>query len=195
MTIEETKIAIVYHSGYGHTEVVAQEVERGAREAGAETSLIKISPEGKIEDADWNVLDAANAIIFGSPTYMGMVSGPFKMFADVSSKRWFTMAWKDKLSGGFTSSHSLSGDKLSTLQYLSVLAAQHGMIWISTGIAPADGEGHTRNPDKINRLGSALGVMAQTENAPPAESPPQGDKDFAAAYGQRIAGLAARFNG
>lgn len=188
-----SKIAVVYHSGYGHTEVVAQEIARGAQDGGAEATLVKISPEGKIEDNDWAALDAADGIVFGAPTYMGTVSGPFKMFADATSKRWFTMAWKDKVAGGFTSSHSLSGDKLSTLQYLTVLAAQHGMIWVSTGVMPADGDGHTRHPDKINRLGSALGVMAQTENVAPSESPPQGDRDFAVGYGKRIAELTQRF--
>ncbi len=188
------KIAVVYHSGYGHTEVIAQEVGRGAKEAGVETSLIKISPEGKIEDAEWQTLETADAIIFGAPTYMGMVSGPFKMFADASSKPWFQQKWKDKLAGGFTTSGSLSGDKLATLQYLSVLAAQHGMLWVSTGIMGAHGENHQRQPEQINRLGSWLGVMSQTDQKPPAESPPQGDKDFAAAYGKRVAELAARFN-
>ena len=52
-------------------------------------------------------LDAADAIIFGSPTYMGMASWQFKKFADATSKRWFTSAWKDKVAGGFTISATL----------------------------------------------------------------------------------------
>ena len=187
------KIAVVYHSGYGHTEVVAQEVHRGAAESGAEAALVKIAPDGAVNEAGWAALDAADAIVFGAPTYMGTVSGPFKMFADATSKRWFKMDWRDKLAGGFTSSHSLSGDKLSTLQYLSVLAAQHGMVWISTGVMPADGDSHTRSPEKVNRLGSSLGVMAQTENVAPSESPPSGDKQFAYGYGQRMAEAVKRW--
>ena len=34
------RIAIVYHSGYGHTKKLAQAVEAGASEAGAQVTLL-----------------------------------------------------------------------------------------------------------------------------------------------------------
>ncbi|NDD25154.1 MAG: flavodoxin family protein, partial [Betaproteobacteria bacterium] len=113
------KTVVIYHSGYGHTQRVAQFVAQGANAA-----LIAIDADGNITDADWETLDAADAIIFGSPTYMGMASWQFKKFADATSKRWFTSAWKDKVAGGFTISASPSGDKLSTIQYFITLAMQ-----------------------------------------------------------------------
>jgi len=185
--------AIVYHSGYGHTEVLAKAVERGAAKVG-ETALIKISPEGKIEDAQWDILNKADAIIFGAPTYMGSASGPFKMFADASSKSWFQGLWKDKVGGGFTNSHSLSGDKLATLQQFSILAAQHGMIWVSTGVPGAQQKDtpHQRDENDLNRLGSFLGVMAQAENAGPDITPPAGDLKTGEHYGERIATFAKK---
>jgi len=188
-----SKVAVIYHSGYGHTEILARQIERGAKEAGAETSLIKIAGDGAITDADWAALDAADAIVFGSPTYMAGVSGPFMMFADATAKPWFGGKWKDKLAGGFTTSGSMSGDKLSSLQYMSLLAAQHGMIWVPTGTMPASGADHVRSLDSINRLGGWLGVMAQSENVAPEQSPPQGDRDSAAQYGARIADAAKRW--
>ncbi|MDB5491186.1 MAG: NADPH-dependent reductase [Micavibrio sp.] len=185
--------AIVYHSGYGHTEVLAQAVERGAAKAG-KTALIKISPEGKITDAEWETLNAADAIIFGAPTYMGSASGPFKMFADASSGAWFKGAWKDKIAGGFTNSYSLSGDKLATLQQMSILAAQHGMLWVSTGLPAAQKKDadHNRDENDLNRLGRFLGVMAQSENAGPEITPPQGDQKTGEHYGERIATFAGK---
>lgn len=186
------KTAIVYHSGYGHNEVIANAVERGAKKSG-DTALIKISPEGKITDAEWETLNGSDAIIFGAPTYMGSASGPFKMFADASSKPWFTQAWKDKVAGGFTSSGSMSGDKLVTLQQIAVLASQHGMIWASVGLPAAQqSEAHQRSPKDMNRLGSWLGVMAQTENVAPAQSPPSGDIKTAEYYGERVANIAKK---
>ena len=83
------KTVVIYHSGYGHTQRVAQFVAQGAN-----ADLIAIDADGNITDADWATLDAADAIIFGSPTYMGMASWQFKKFADASSKRWFTSAWR-----------------------------------------------------------------------------------------------------
>lgn len=189
------KTAIVYHSGYGHTDIVAQAVAKGAESKG-EVALIRISAEGKIEDKDWDSLKDAQAIIFGAPTYMGAASAQFKIFADASSKAWFTQEWKNKVAGGFTNSHSLSGDKLATLQQLSILAAQHGMIWVSVGepAAQMTSEAHHRGPDQVNRLGSFLGLMTQAENVAPEESIPSGDLKTAEIYGARIAEIAAKLN-
>jgi NAD(P)H dehydrogenase (quinone) len=175
------KTVVVYHSGYGHTQRVAQFVAQGAN-----AQVIAIDADGNITDADWTALDAADAIIFGSPTYMGMASWQFKKFADATSKRWFSSAWKDKVAGGFTISASPSGDKLSTIQYFITLSMQQGMIWVGQ---PAMNDG------TINRIGSYSGVMAQVGPTSPAEDIPQGDLDTAKAYGERVAAVAAKLRG
>ena len=169
---------VIYHSGYGHTQRVAQSVAQGAN-----AELIAIDADGNITESQWAALDAADAILFGSPTYMGMASWQFKKFADASSKRWYTGAWKDKVAGGFTVSANLSGDKLSTLQYFITLAMQQGMVWVGQ---PAMNDGN------INRIGSNSGVMAQVGPTSSAEEIPQGDLDTAKSYGQRVAELAAK---
>jgi NAD(P)H dehydrogenase (quinone) len=182
-----TTIAIAFHSGYGHTRRVAQAVEQGAAAlAGTRVSLIDVSA---IDDAGWTALGAADAIVFGAPTYMGGPSGPFKVFADATAKVWFTQGWKDKLAGGFTCSLNMSGDKYSTLMYFVTLAMQHGMVWVGTGMMPPRQPGH---PEEVNRLGSSIGAMAQADNVPPEQSPPKGDLDTARAYGKRIAEQARR---
>ena len=169
-------IAVVYHSGYGHTQRLAQSVAEGA---GAQ--LVAIDAEGNLPEGGWETLAAASAIIFGSPTYMGMASWQFKKFADASSKRWYIGAWKDKVAGGFTISANPSGDKLSTLQYFMTLAMQHGMVWVGQSES---------NDGTLNRIGSNCGVMAQVGQTSPAADIPQGDLDTAKAYGQRVADLA-----
>lgn len=90
----------------------------------------------EIGEAQWELLDGSDAIVFGSPTYMGTASGAFHQFAEDSSKRWFTDAWKNKPAAGFSNSASKSGDKLHTLQYFATLAAQHGMHWVNLGLKP-----------------------------------------------------------
>ena len=176
-----SKTVVVYHSGYGHTQRVAQFVAEGAS-----AQLIAIDAEGNLTDVQWADVDAADAIIMGSPTYMGMVSWQFKKFADATSKRWFTSAWKDKVAGGFTISSNPSGDKLSSIQYFITLAMQQGMIWVGQ---PALNDG------TINRLGSNSGVMAQVGSTSPAEDIPQGDLDTAKAYGKRISEVATKLRG
>lgn len=161
-----SKIYVVYHSGFGHTELQAQAVAKGA---GAELM--------KVEEVDFDKLEVADAIIMGAPTYMGDVSAEMKRFMDDSSKAWFEQKWKDKIAGGFTNSGSMSGDKLNALQTISIFAAQHGMIWVGSSFNP-----------EIDRFGSTLGAMAQSENAPAGEgNPPKEDLQRAEDYGKRIA--------
>ena len=153
---------------------------------GAKAQVIAIDADGNITDADWASLDAADAIIFGSPTYMGMASWQFKKFADATSKRWFSSAWKDKVAGGFTISASPSGDKLSTIQYFITLAMQQGMVWVGQP---------SLNDGTINRIGSNSGLMAQVGATSPAADIPQGDLDTAKAYGERVAHVASKLRG
>lgn len=187
-----TTVSIVYFSGYGHTLRQAEAVQAGATAvAGTTAHLIPIDKEGNIKDADWQVLADSQAIILGSPTYMGGVAWQFKKFADASSKAWFTQAWKDKLAGGFTNSASMNGDKLATLNYLVTFAMQHGMVWVGTGLLPSSSKAAQRND--VNFMGSFTGAMAQSpSDSTPEEGPLPGDLETARLYGKRIAEQAAK---
>jgi multimeric flavodoxin WrbA len=181
------KIAVVFHSGYGHTLRMAQAVAEGA---GAQ--LVPIDAEGNLPAGGWDTLDAADAIIMGSPTYMGTVSWQFKKFADASSKAWFTQAWKNKLFAGFTNSATMNGDKLSTLHYLFTLAMQHSGLWVGTGLMPSNKKSADRND--VNFVGSFSGAMAQS----PSDSSPDemlpGDLETAKLFGQRVAAAAKAYD-
>ena len=182
-----SKIAVVFHSGYGHTQRMAQSVADGA---GAE--LVQIDADGNLPAGGWEVLAAADAIIMGSPTYMGSVSWQFKKFADASSKPWFTQAWKDKLFAGFTNSATMNGDKLSTLHYLFTLAMQQGGIWVGTAIMPSNAKAALRSD--VNYVGSFSGAMAQSpSDSSPAEMP-AGDLETARLFGERVAQVSARWS-
>jgi multimeric flavodoxin WrbA len=185
-----TKVAVVYHSGYGHTARLAQAVADGAKGvAGVASQLISVADI----DKHWDDLERADAIIFGAPTYMGSVSAPFKAFMDASSKVWFGQKWKNKLAAGFTNSGSMSGDKLNSLIQLAVFAAQQSMMWVSTGMMP--GSNTTKSqPDEVNRIGSYLGVMAQSfVDAAPDIAPPPADLETARLLGVRVAEAAVRW--
>ena len=57
-----TKVVVVYHSGYGHTQRMAQSVAEGA---GAE--LLAIDAEGNLPDGGWETLAAADALRKSKP--------------------------------------------------------------------------------------------------------------------------------
>ena len=180
-----SRITVVYHSGYGHTRRMAEAVAAGA---GAE--LLAIDAEGNLPAGGWEALAASDAIIMGSPTYMGSVSWQFKKFADASSKPWFGQQWKDKLFAGFTNSASMNGDKLSTLHYLFTLAMQHSGIWVGTGLMPSNSKAAQRND--INYVASFSGAMAQTPSDAGVDEMLPGDLETARLFGQRVAATAAR---
>jgi NAD(P)H dehydrogenase (quinone) len=177
-------VAIVYHSGYGHTARVAEHVRLGVLRVEGVAAVLMSA-----EQPDWPALDAADAIILGAPTYMGSVSAAFKTFMDQTSRQWLNQAWKDKLAAGFTNSGGLSGDKLSVLFQLQIFSAQHGMLWVPLPLMPT-GTG----PDDINRMGSHLGLMTQSDNAPAELTPPAGDIRTAELFGAHVAERTLRWS-
>lgn len=186
-----TIVAVVYHSGYGHTARQAAAVQRGAASvAGTVAKLFAVDTP----DVPWAELAQADAIIFGTPTYMGGPSAQFKTFQDATSSTVFPGSlWKDKLAAGFTNSASRSGDKLASLQQLAIFAAQHGMHWISLGLPPGNNSS-TGSEKDLNRLGFFLGAAAQSNADEGAETaPPAADLLTAEHLGRRVAETALQF--
>jgi NAD(P)H dehydrogenase (quinone) len=123
---------------------------------------------------------------------MGGVSAPFKAFMDASSKTWYERKWADKVAAGFTNSASQSGDKLATLIQLAIFAAQHGMHWVSLNLLPGNNNSNGSVED-LNRLGSFLGAMAQSNaDQGPEAGPISSDLRTAELLGARVATIAAQ---
>ena len=153
------KVTIVFHSGFGHTAKLAQAVHEGAAGvAGADVTTLPITPEGELPPGGWDTLAAADAIVFGSPTYMGGPTWQFKKFADTSSKQWAAQAWKDKVGAGFTNSAAMNGDKFSTVNYFVTLAMQQSMLWVGLGLMPANAKANSHQD--VNYVGGFGGAYA-----------------------------------
>jgi NAD(P)H dehydrogenase (quinone) len=189
-----TNIAIIYFSGTGHTHLMAEAIATGAQKSpDTKVQLLRITGE-QIINGRWKdevmmtILNSADAIVFGSPTYMGGVAAQFKAFVDGASSAWAQQLWKDKIAGGFTHSGSLSGDKQGTLVYLGINAAQHSMIWV--------GAGEMAQPNGVNRLGSFTGVMGQAVpdfTGTKTVELDAGDRLSCELYGQRLATATQRW--
>ncbi len=117
--------------------------------------------------------------MFGSPTYLGGYAAQVKAFIDGCSGVWMKQGWKDKLAAGFTHSQGLSGDKLATLTGFVVNTMQHGIVWVGNAGLP---EGDT--PDKVNRLSSFTGAMAQSGYGQAVTHP--ADWETATRFGTRV---------
>ncbi|MBN7819739.1 flavodoxin family protein [Bowmanella yangjiangensis] len=185
-----TKLGIVYFSATGATETLAQAIEQGALATEAvEVLRFRIDKnqlvEGRFVDQEvLTQLGSCDAIIFGSPTYMGGVASQFKAFADATSELWCEQLWANKLAAGFTCGSAPNGDQSGTLHYFFTLACQQGMLWVSIDAA----HGYTKQ--NVNRLGSQLGVVAHVND----QGVHKVDKATAQYLGQRVAVLAKKLN-
>jgi NAD(P)H dehydrogenase (quinone) len=182
ISVGMSTITIAYHSGYGHTKKVAEAIAGGVGSvAGVTVHILDVTkvdePSGAFANG-WEALEASDGILFGAPTYMGGASAPFKAFADATAKPWFSGKWRDKMAGGFSNSGSNAGDKASTISYFATLAAQHGMIWVSTGL---------KSEGDVNRNGYYQGLGTQSDNASPEETPGAADLETGRLFGVRFA--------
>jgi len=175
-------VCIAYFSGSGHTAKLAQAIAEGA----ADAAVLDVT---QMSDADWAALDAAPAIVFGSPTYMGSTAADFDAFLERASSRWADQLWADKIAAGFTVASHGSGDKLIALQRMAIYAAQMGMIWVGQREI-----GAPVNPDNpgINRDGCWLGLTA-TSSRDKSKLIEANDMETARRFGARVAGAAARW--
>lgn len=178
-----SKLAILYHSAHGHTAFIARQVHAGAIDVdGIDARLIEAQDMARTPDE----LVDYDGFIFGSPTYLGGVSGPFKGFMDATGRLWRTQQLKGKLAAGFTVSSLPAGDKQSTLLSMFIFSMQHGMLWVGNPILP---EQHSGMPydEAANRLGSWSGLMAQAGHGAPAEEFVPGDIKTARLFGRHVA--------
>ena len=195
----EKKIAIVYFSASGHTKLMAEAVAAGAQSVpGTNVTLLRIEGKDIVEgryknDALVNSLVGADAVVFGTPTYMGNVAAQFKAFADALGGLWYGQALKDKLAGGFTVSGSPAGDKSGTLAYLHILADQLGMLWVGNGEHAYYLTGAKEEVNRFSFSAAPVGHCPMLPEGSPVTLHP-GDAATARKYGERLAALAARFN-
>lgn len=187
-----TRLVVVYFSQFrGATEKLAEAIARGAGTV-PETEVTLV----RVEDVDdhWQTLHAADAIVFGTPTYIGSVAAGFKAFVEkLAGEVWLRRLWVNKIAAGFTVSAGRSGDKLNCLQQLVVFAAQMGMIWVPLRITGGN-YSTAGSEDDLNRMAGYIGVMAQANiDEPPEAAPPPSDIRTAELHGHHIASVARQY--
>jgi NAD(P)H dehydrogenase (quinone) len=181
-----THILIVCHSENGTNQLMADAVRAGAESIdGCRVSTVAISGDdlqaGRFANEESIAAsDAADAIIFGCPTYMGSVSAQMKSYLDASLSRWYARGWVDKVGAAFSISSTPSGDKLSALTAIAYCALQHGMIWVGVDQSPINAEG-------LNRLGVYVGAAGQARYDTGETALQPGDAETGRDLGARVA--------
>ncbi|HEY0428108.1 MAG TPA: NAD(P)H:quinone oxidoreductase [Pyrinomonadaceae bacterium] len=148
------KVAIIYYSQTGTTHQLAQAIDEGAREAGAETRLLRVretAPDevwqgnekwkqhqeetSGVKEATNDDLEWADAIIFGTPTRYGLPSAQLKNFIDQTGGLWARGALTNKVGSAFTSTATAHGGQEATILALFTPFYHWNMIVVAPGYA------------------------------------------------------------
>lgn len=145
--VKMTKILVLYHSMYGHIETMANTVAEGARSVPGVDVIVKRVPEtmsaeafaaagGKTDqsapEATPSELADYDAIIFGTPTRFGNMSGQMRNFLDQTGGLWAKGALAGKVASVFTSTGTGGGQEMTITSTWTTLA-HHGMVIVPIG--------------------------------------------------------------
>ena len=140
-------ILIVFYSMYGHTYKMAEAVAEGAREVeGAEVELMRVEetiPEETLKEtgakeaqkgfehvpvAEIENLKGRDAIIFGSPTRYGNMTGQMRNFLDQTGELWQNGDLIGVVGSVFTSTATQHGGQESTILSFHTTLLHQGMV-------------------------------------------------------------------
>jgi NAD(P)H dehydrogenase (quinone) len=186
--MDTIRISVVYFSKHGHTEQLARLLATNLQAENTSVHLLDVG----VATEHFDILHNSDMIVFGCPTYFGNIPAAFLTFMEATGSFWYKQSWKNKLAAAFTVSGTASGDKLNTLNSIFLFAAQHGMHWISLGVLPRFI--NDEQTDGQNRLGSYIGMMAQSDNSRTRPLPlHHGDQLTAELFAQRLLEVSVQF--
>ena len=137
------KVLVLYHSFYGHIEAMANAVAEGAREVAGAHVDVKRVPETMSDDLFAKAGGKANqsapiaqptelanydAIIFGTPTRFGNMTGQMRTFLDQTGSLWMSGALVGKVGSVFVSSATQHGGQESTILTFHPTLLHQGMV-------------------------------------------------------------------
>lgn len=135
------KVLVLYYSMYGHIETMARAVAEGASKVDGAEVIVKRVPEtmppqlfekagGKTQTAPVATpqeLADYDAIIFGTPTRFGNMSGQMRTFLDQTGGLWASGALYGKLASVFSSTGTGGGQEQTiTSTWTNPCAPRHG---------------------------------------------------------------------
>ena len=195
------KILVLYHSVYGHIETMAQAVGEGAREVAGATVTVKRVPETMSAESlrqmggksDQNTAIATpdeladyDAILFGTPTRFGNMSGQMRIFLDQTGALWTKGALIGKLGSVFTSTGTQHGGQESTILSFHTTLLHHGMVVVGLPYS----EQRQTGIDEI-KGGSPYGAST-IAGSQGERQPSEQERAMARFQGRHVASLAAR---
>ena len=150
------RLLIVYYSGTGNTERMAEEIGRGARRLGVEVEVKRVE-ECSLED-----LVEADGIVVGSPTYFSNVAWQVKKIIDESVVLYRKRQLKGKVGGCFTSSGTRR-DGENCLKMLEIAFGFHHGMRMLPGIVRASGDDEKKVSEMCQQYGAEIAKQLSNE--------------------------------
>ncbi|MFA5494120.1 MAG: NAD(P)H:quinone oxidoreductase [Porticoccaceae bacterium] len=198
-----TKVLVLYYSMYGHIETMAHKVAEGARGVAGVEVTVKRVPEtmpaeafaaagGKVDQeapvAKPAELAEYDAIIVGTPTRFGNMSGQMRTFFDQTGGLWANGALAGKVGSVFTSTGTGGGQEMTITSTWTTLA-HHGMILLPIGYT-------TPALFDISQVGGGTPYGASTiAGGDGSRQPDDRELGIARHQGEYVARIAARLKG
>lgn len=195
-----TKILVLYYSMYGHMETMANAVAEGARRVPDTDVVIKRVPEtmpldafkaagGKVDQpapiASPGELADYDAILIGTPTRFGNMTGQMRTFFDQTGGLWAKGALQGKVASVFTSTGTGGGQEMTVTTSWTTLA-HHGMIIVPLGY------GATELFDISAVQGGSPYGAATIAGADGSRQPIEAELNMARYQGENVARIAAK---
>jgi NAD(P)H dehydrogenase (quinone) len=137
-----TKVLILFHSLYGHIERMAKAQADGVHDVPGAVATLKRVPEHLSTEALQQIgatvpsapiaspgeLAEYDALIFGTPTRFGNMTGQMRNFLDQTGSLWMQGALVGKVGSVFTSTATQHGGQESTILTFHPTLLHHGMV-------------------------------------------------------------------
>ena len=170
------RVLVAYDTRTGNTERMAQAVAEGAKRIPNTSVDVK-----RVEDVTKQNLQAADAIILGSPTYFANITG--KMKAIIDDWNWkLKVDFTDKVGGAFATGGGQMGGKEHTVVSLLLFMINNRMIVAGPLYSDAEGD------DKWAEIGAG----AMTGPIDPGVG--DAELDSGRRLGERVASIASRLH-
>ena len=195
-----TKVLVLYYSGYGHVETLAEAITEGAGEVdGAEVTLKRV-PELVPEEvarksgmkldqqapiAEPSELAHYDAIVFGTPTRFGNMASQMRNFLDQTGGLWMQGALIGKVGSVFASTASQHGGQETTITSFHTTLLHHGMVIVGVPYSH-------KGLNEMDEISGGTPYGATTMAGDGSRVPSANELDIARFQGRHVAEIAAK---
>ena len=196
-----TKVLVLYYSGYGHVETLAEAVAEGAGEVDGAEVTVKRVPElvpeavarksGMKLDQDAPIAEPKeladyDAVIFGTPTRFGNMAAQMRNFLDQTGGLWMQGALIGKVGSVFASTGTQHGGQETTITSFHTTLLHHGMVIVGV---PYSHKGLTEMGEISGGTPYGATTLAGSDGS---RTPSANELDIARYQGRHVAEIAAK---